>query len=319
MEWVETTGDTIETAKEAALDELGVDEQDAEFEIVDEPKTGLFGRVRVEARVRARVRPTRPRPRQERRGRRNPAGRGGADRPAGTGGAGGDHGDGAGRDRAEIPSGGTTAGASTAGGSSRRRGGGRARSAVGDDATDRTPVAAAAGPTNGKASSVSDTTVYDDDATVEQQADIITTFLEGLLDAFGAHGVVQRIEVDPETIELRVEGDDLGLLIGPKGQTLTAVQELSRTVVQRRAAGTHYGRVRIDIGGYRQHRREALARFAAQVAESVLESGVQKALEPMAAADRKAVHDAINEIGGVSTVSEGDEPRRRVVIIPADA
>ena len=70
MEWVETTGKTVEDAKDAALDQLGVDEQDAEFEVVEEPKAGLFGRTRGEARVRARVRPTQPRPKLERRDRR---------------------------------------------------------------------------------------------------------------------------------------------------------------------------------------------------------------------------------------------------------
>ncbi|MGH9244926.1 MAG: Jag N-terminal domain-containing protein, partial [Acidimicrobiales bacterium] len=69
VEWVETTGKTIEVAKEAALDQLGVDEQDAEFEIVAEPRAGLFGFLRGEARVRARVRPTRPRPKVDRRDR----------------------------------------------------------------------------------------------------------------------------------------------------------------------------------------------------------------------------------------------------------
>src|SRR6266508_5270244 len=70
MEWVETTGRTVEEAKDRALDQLGVDEVDAEFDIVEEPRPGLFGRVRGEARVRARVRPTRPRPKVERRERR---------------------------------------------------------------------------------------------------------------------------------------------------------------------------------------------------------------------------------------------------------
>src|ERR1700738_197570 len=70
MEWVETTGRTVEEAKDAALDQLGVDEQDAEFEIVEEPRFGLFGRLRSEARVRARVRPTKPRPKDARRDRR---------------------------------------------------------------------------------------------------------------------------------------------------------------------------------------------------------------------------------------------------------
>src|SRR4051794_40595341 len=70
MEWVETTGKTLEEAKDAALDQLGVAEDDAEFEVLDEPKLGLFGRVRTEARVRARVRPTAPRPKDDRRDRR---------------------------------------------------------------------------------------------------------------------------------------------------------------------------------------------------------------------------------------------------------
>ena len=77
MEWVETTGKTVEEAKDAALDQLGVDEQDAEFDVVEEPRTGLFGRTRGEARVRARVRPTQPRPKVERRDRRGRSGKSG--------------------------------------------------------------------------------------------------------------------------------------------------------------------------------------------------------------------------------------------------
>ncbi len=157
-----------------------------------------------------------------------------------------------------------------------------------------------------------------DDATVEQQADIIADFVEGLVEAYGLDGEVTQEKIDDETIEVQIEGDDLGLLIGPKGQTLTAIQELSRTVVQRRASGTHHGRVRLDVSGYRQRRREALERFARSVADDVRESGVQKALEPMNAADRKVVHDTVNEIDGVSTVSEGEDQRRRVVILPVD-
>src|SRR5215831_9151443 len=70
MEWVETTGRTVEEAKELALDQLGVVEDDAEFDVVEEPRPGLFGRIRGEARVRARVRPTQPRPKADRRDRR---------------------------------------------------------------------------------------------------------------------------------------------------------------------------------------------------------------------------------------------------------
>jgi spoIIIJ-associated protein len=154
------------------------------------------------------------------------------------------------------------------------------------------------------------------DVTVQEQADIVRGFLEGLVEAFGVEGTLEQEQVDEDTIEVKVVGEDLGLLIGPKGNTLVAVQELARTVVQRQASGTHHGRVRIDVGGYRQRRREALERFTQQVAEQVKESGLQKALEPMVASDRKVVHDTVNDIDGVRTLSEGEEPRRRVVIAP---
>ena len=157
------------------------------------------------------------------------------------------------------------------------------------------------------------------DATVEEQAAIMRSFLEGLVDAFDLDATFEEERLDEDTIELKVVGDNLGLLIGPKGQTLQSVQELARTVVQRQATGTHHGRVRIDIGGYRERRKEALARFATQVAADVAETGVAKALEPMHPADRKVVHDTVNELEGVATTSEGEEPRRRVVIVPAAA
>jgi spoIIIJ-associated protein len=155
------------------------------------------------------------------------------------------------------------------------------------------------------------------EVSLEEQGEMVQDFLDGLVDAFELDGELRTEEVDEEMIEVQVVGDDLGLLIGPKGQTLAAVQELARTVVQRRAEGNPRGRFRIDVGGYRQRRREALERFTRSVADEVKASGVQKALEPMNASDRKVVHDTINEIDGVETTSEGEEPQRRVVILPA--
>jgi spoIIIJ-associated protein len=155
--------------------------------------------------------------------------------------------------------------------------------------------------------------------TIDEQADVVAGFLTGLADAFGVPGtstVTERVEED--TIDIRLDGGELGLLIGPKGQTLHTVQELARTVVQRRGGGTQEGRIRIDIAGYRQRRRVALERFTQQVAATVLETGAQKALEPMNAADRKVVHDAANAIDGVRTISQGEEPRRRVVLLPSE-
>jgi spoIIIJ-associated protein len=144
-------------------------------------------------------------------------------------------------------------------------------------------------------------------------------FLSGLVTAFGIEGSVSRALLDDgDTIELAVEGKDVGMLIGPRGQTLSAIQELTRTVVQRKA-GEGQPRVVVDVAGYRKDRREALERFTRDVAAQVVASGVVKVLEPMPPADRKVVHDTVNTIEGVSTTSEGEEPRRRVVIQPTDA
>jgi spoIIIJ-associated protein len=140
-------------------------------------------------------------------------------------------------------------------------------------------------------------------------------FVDGLLERFGAAYTVARRDLEDDTVEIAVSGDDLGLLIGPRGQTLAAVQELARTVVQRRGVGTRT-RVLVDIAGYRMARREALERFTKGVAEQVKTSGVARVLEPMTAPDRKVVHDTVNTIDGVSTSSEGEEPGRRVLIVP---
>jgi spoIIIJ-associated protein len=152
--------------------------------------------------------------------------------------------------------------------------------------------------------------------TVEAAA---TTFLQGLTSAFGLTAEVSVVPVDgdDDELEARVEGQDLGVLIGPAGQTLVAVQELTRLAVQQQRGGVRGGWLRVDVSGYRVKRREALERFTTQVVEQVKASGSAKALEPMNAADRKVVHDTATRLGGVATSSEGEEPRRRVVIRPA--
>lgn len=267
MEWVETTGRTLEEAKDAALDELGVDEADAEFEVVEEAKSGLFGRVRSEARVRARVRPTAPPPKGDRRGSRKRTGeRGGA--PA------------AGADEETTP-----------------------RPAPAPVIT----ASASVGREEVRAE-------RDEPIDLEAAGDEASSFVEGLVGAFGAEGATNVEDIDDETLEVRVQGDDLGLLIGPRGATLQAVQELTRTVVHRNLGGG--ARVRVDIGGYHERRRAALERFTRDVAGRVLSSGTAAALEPMNAADRKVVHDTANAIDGVETSSEGVEPQRRVVLAP---
>jgi spoIIIJ-associated protein len=118
-----------------------------------------------------------------------------------------------------------------------------------------------------------------------------------------------------DDVKVEITGSDLGLLIGPRAATLDAIQELVRTALQRRIGG-HGARVHVDVGGYRARRHEALAVFVREAAERALESGRDQVFEPMSPVDRKVVHDTVNEIEGVGTISEGEEPRRRVVIRP---
>jgi spoIIIJ-associated protein len=142
-----------------------------------------------------------------------------------------------------------------------------------------------------------------------------TTFLQGVMDAAGLRASVTAT-VEGEEIDISVAGDDLTVFVGPKGATLTALQDLTRVVSQRRL-GDHDTRLRIDVGGYRERRREALGRFAMKVAQDVMESGTPRILEPMNSADRKIVHDTLATVAEVVTHSEGDDPFRRVVVSAA--
>jgi spoIIIJ-associated protein len=331
VEWVVTSGRTIEEATEVALDQLGVDEQDAEVEVVQEAQKGLFGRLRAEAQVRARVRPTAPRPKVDRRDRRRADRRGrdgDRDRPKKSGsarervkaggssapGAGRADGDaGTGRDR-ESP-----ADATSESREGRQPSGGRGQS--GSSGTRRRRRSRA--PRTEEGATVSESTQSAERSEVseidlEGQRVAVETFLTDLVVAFGRSDAAVTVTVaEDQALEATVDGSELGLLVGQKGVTLQAVQELVRSMVQRRFVGQPHARVRVDVAGYRARRKEALERFATGVAESVKESGVAKALDPMGSADRKVVHDVVNDIDGVVTVSEGEDAARRVVIRPA--
>ena len=155
------------------------------------------------------------------------------------------------------------------------------------------------------------------DVPLEEQAEVASAFLTGLVEQFGLSAeVATSVDQDEEVIDVSLTGENLGLLIGPKGTTLLAIQDLTRNAVQQRT-GAGNGRLNVDVAGYRQKRTEALARFARQVAEEVRQSGTRRALEPMSAVDRKVIHDTLSEVEGVSTVSEGEDHARRVVVEPA--
>lgn len=155
--------------------------------------------------------------------------------------------------------------------------------------------------------------------TLDDQVSATESFLSGLLDAIGFEGTITVERTDDANAHVNVEGDNLGLLIGPRGNTMNAIQDLTRIMLQKQAAGSWEGHVHVDVNGYRAKRREALVAFVEKIAGEVLESGTAKALEPMSASDRKAVHDTVNGIDGVTTTSEGHEPKRWVKIVPVDA
>jgi spoIIIJ-associated protein len=319
MEWVETTGRTIEAALDAALDELGVDENDVEYEVLQEPKTGLFARFGGgEARVRARVKPiSREKPgERQRRNRRGGNPRARSDAPAGdssTAEAGaGTRPGGASASRSRRRSG-SGSGSRGAGGSN----GGNGKSATNGDSPRKSGQRATTGartqPRREEEGNTVETTEHD--VPIEDQARAAEDFTRGLVDAFDLGAQVDTV-IEEDTVLVEVTGDNLGLLVGPRGATLTAIEELVRTVVQRQTDG-HGARIHVDVAGYRAKRREALADFTRSLAVKVMETGRSQRLEPMSAADRKVVHDTAAEIDGVATESEGEDPRRRVVLRPA--
>ena len=337
MEWVETTGRTVEAAKEAALDQLGVDETDAEFVIVSEPKPGLFGRMRGEARVRARVVPTSPRPkrgRSRRSGQDQRRSGGRSDQKAaagesavavvdeaptrerssanGSGQDGGGAGTGAARRRRSR--GGRGRGGGGSGGASGANGAGAKDSAGSAEGSQRKQ--GTSGGRQPRAADGAKEEAVGETLSLEEQGESAREFIAGLVQEIGLRADVSVKVLDEDTAEVSVDGPELGILIGPGGATLGALQELARTYVQKQTGG-HSDRILIDVAGDRARRADALQRFTKQIAEEVLSSGAEQALEPMSAADRKIVHDAVNEIDGVVTRSEGEDPRRHIVISPS--
>lgn len=150
---------------------------------------------------------------------------------------------------------------------------------------------------------------------VADQAEHAARFTEELIRTMGFTATI-RTEIDEDDVTVHIDGDGLGALVGPRGVTIAALEEVVRAVVQHHAGG-HSAWVHVDVSGYRERRRQALAEFARQVAAEVVDTGEERAMEPMSAADRKVVHDVIAEVDGVDTTSEGEEPRRRVVVLPS--
>jgi spoIIIJ-associated protein len=284
MEWVEVTGTTVDVAVQAAIAELGIESVDqAEVEVIQEGKAGFLG---VGARS-AIVKVSRKPRKRNRRGRRGSKGSSNAGEQKKT---------------PEKKNNGRGSGSSNGKGSrpvskkkpvqNKKNGSSKERRAMDNKATTE--------PKKDKP-----------ETSIEDQAKVAADFLSGLLTSFGLEGEIQT-RIEDEVLYLDVLGEQTEALVGPKGATMYSVLELTRTTVQRHTFGAP--RMRIDIAGYGARRREALTIYTGKLVEQVMKNGGEAMLEPMNAADRKVIHDAAAAFEGVRTYSEGEDPRRAVVI-----
>jgi spoIIIJ-associated protein len=151
-------------------------------------------------------------------------------------------------------------------------------------------------------------------ALLEREGDIAADYLEVLLDIADLDGDID-IDVEGDRAAVSIIGDGLDRLVGPGGSTLDALQELTRLAVYRETGIR--SRLMLDVGGHRARRRSELAQIGRDAAQRVAGSGEVERLAPMTPFERKVVHDAVAEVSGVVTESEGEEPERRIVIRPA--
>ena len=270
MEWLEVSAPSVEAAKERALDSLGIHESDAEFEIVTEGKTSIFGRVKEDARVRARVLPIPVRPKniRTRNGRRS---RSSAKRSAGS---------------------------------------------VGNKHTVRSKSASKQTSTHGTTSANSQKTVRSGkmNSSLKDQAELVESFVNGIAETMNLNLKFTRYNLKDGMLRIEANGDDIGVLIGKRGATARAIDDLARTILQRSGHIAQAGKVRIDIGGVEARRYAALSEFAKNIAVEVQEYGQEIRIEPMNRIDRKIIHDTVAEIDGVGSRSEGNDTLRHVVI-----
>jgi spoIIIJ-associated protein len=155
-----------------------------------------------------------------------------------------------------------------------------------------------------------------DAATMEQLKEQVTTWAQGLASATGLDLKVRVARDEPEGITLSFDGPDAGLFSGRKGEVLDALQLLASFSLK----GRGYPRLHLlfDADGYRERREQVLTQMASELAEEVVSSGQEAELEPLSAMERRIIHKVLVEIPGIRTYSEGEEPRRYIVIAPAE-
>ncbi len=288
MEWVEAKGRTVEVAVQAALRELGIDDPErVEVEVLQEPERGFLGLGGRDAIVRVKEKP--------RRRKRRARGEGGERGSGGRQGRGRQSGE-----RRQPPR------EQNSRGDGRQRQGEQRQRVRGDGGRD-----GGAAPRRRQESGEMRAEGKEPQVTVEEQAPVVKEFLTGLVEAFGVEGRVE-VRVEDDTIIAEVIGEQTEALVGPRGAVMEAVHELTKTVLQRKTQQA--ARVRLDVAGYAERRRQALTIYANQLIDQVMAEGGELMLEPMSAADRKVIHDAVAARPGVRSYSEGEAPSRYVVI-----
>lgn len=279
MAYVEVKAKTVEMAIEAAMRELGAkDRSQIEIEVIQEPEKGFLGFGGQDAIVKVSEKSAKGRDSRSR--SRSKRGKSGGDRSSQAKSSGG------GQSQAKQQSKPRSQSKPQGGGK-----GGNQRPARPKKEDDRDPLS------------------------IEAQEPLVGQFLAGLVDAFGLEGEVET-RIDDDVVIANVVGAQTEALVGPRGSVMEAVHELTKTVLQRTAQDS--ARVRIDIAGYAERRRQALTIYAGDLISQVLEDGGELMLEPMSASDRKVIHDAVAQHEGVRSYSEGEAPKRYVVIAPVE-
>ncbi len=304
MEWIETTGSTVDEAKDRALDRLGIAEDDMQFEVIEEGSNSLFRLKRKEARLRARVKPLNTRPKFDRRPRNKKQGRSAKNNNAPE------------KVKNNKPSKNVKKDNPRENNKKNVNNNKTDKNAANTRKkrdTDIKSTKKGSSKTDSGARSRGKETVEKNKMNLEEQAEITEDFVSGLLERMDLQArVVSSIEDNRAVVQ--AQGLNLGLAIGPRGETVRAITQLAHTMIQRLSDGEAEGKLTVDIGGYRERRRTFLAEFAVNQANEVIEEGNSVALDPMNASDRKVVHDAVSDIEGVTTRSEGSDYDRHVVI-----
>ncbi|MEV0593339.1 protein jag [Nonomuraea cavernae] len=148
---------------------------------------------------------------------------------------------------------------------------------------------------------------------LEQEGEIAADYVEGLLDIADIDGDID-MDVEGDRALVSVVGVQGNELVGPSGEVLEALQELTRLAVHRQTG--ERSRLMLDVAGYRERRRAELTKLGTEVANQVREKDEPKSLQPMTPFERKIVHDAV-AAAGLRSESEGEEPQRYVVVLPA--